>query len=80
MKRIQNACLEQTIVFSVRESFGIEEDRRINREELAHYKMQMAKKHVRYEILSEEECQDGALKVKIRRQYNQYPCSEYIKD
>ena len=79
MKRIIDACLEQTLHFSLKEQISPEEDRRAVRQEYEHYQYQMQKKRMQYEILSEEEQADGSLIVRIKRQYNNYPCEEYLK-
>ena len=79
MKRIDNACLEQTLLFSVREHISREADRKANYQEYAQYKQQMEQKRMKYQVLSEEEKADGSLVVKVRRQYNTYPCDRYIK-
>ncbi|MBE5783139.1 MAG: hypothetical protein E7329_07500 [Clostridiales bacterium] len=79
MKRIENACLEQTLLFSVHEHISLEADREANHQEYAQYKRQMDQKRMKYQVLAEEENADGSLLVKVRRQYNTYPCDQYIK-
>ena len=76
MKRITNACLEQTLLFSLKEHIDPNVDRETVRQEYEHYKKQMEHKRMRYEILSEEEQPDGTLRV--RRQYNNYPWDGYF--
>ena len=52
---------------------------KLARQEYEHYQYQMQKKRMQYEILSEEEQADGSLIVRLKRQYNNYPCEEYLK-
>lgn len=78
MKRITNACLEQTLLFTLKERISPEADGETVRQEYEHYKKQMEHKRMRYTILSEETQTDGALRVKIKRQYNNYPCEQYF--
>lgn len=72
MRRITNACLEQTLFFSVKEKINPAADRETIYQEFEHYKKQMDHKHMKCRILSREEQGDGTLMVKIRRQYNHY--------
>lgn len=65
MKRIQSACLEQTIRFE-------------SKEEFEKYKIDLEKKRVIYKICEEKVKEDGFIVVKIKRQYNSYDCSDYI--
>ena len=78
MKRITSACLEQTLLFSLKEHVSPEADRESVRQEYEHYKKQMDHKRVRYEILAEEEQGDGTLRVRVKRQYNNYPWDGYL--
>lgn len=78
MKRIENACLEQTLLFSQKEKMNPDADLRINRQEFSAYKLQMDGKRMAYQVLAEEEMEDGSLRIRIRRQYNTYPCDQYL--
>lgn len=79
MKRIMNACLEQSLLFSAKEPVSPEEGRAAAAQEYAQYKQQMEQKHMKYQVLAEEEREDGSLLVKVRRQYNTYPCDQYMR-
>lgn len=65
MKRIQSACLEQTIRFEFKEDYE-------------KYKADLERKHVIYKICEEKVQTDGFIVVKVKRQYNSYDCSDYI--
>ncbi len=78
MKRIKNACLYQTVAFSVRDDMPASTAERINREEYDHYRAQLDKKHVSYAITDERVLPDGTLEIRIRRQYLAHPCDEYL--
>lgn len=78
MKRITNACLEQTLLFSLKDHESPAADRVAIRQEYEHYKNQMLRKRMKFEILAEEDQPDGTLLVRIRRQYNNYPCDAYL--
>ncbi|WP_010246271.1 hypothetical protein [Acetivibrio cellulolyticus] len=66
MKRIQFACLEQTIRFELKE-------------EVDTFKKGMDKKRVLYKILEESSQPDGSTIIKLKRQYNSYDCGDYLK-
>ena len=65
MKRIESACLEQTILFEVKDEYET-------------YKATLKRKHIKHEIYDEQTRSDGSVVIKIRRQYNSYDCSGYI--
>ena len=51
-----------------------------NRREFEHYKQTMEKTRTRYQIISQEEQEDGSLVVRVRKQYNdKADVSEYFQ-
>lgn len=72
MKRIQAACIMQTLTFSQKEEngFGRDEALRLNRAEFEHYKETLARTRTRHQIDSVEELDDGSIRVRVRKQYN----------
>ena len=72
MKRIQAACIMQTLRFQQKEGSGlsIETLINLNREEVQRYKAQLDKNKTRYIIDEESEQPDGAVIVRIRKEYN----------
>ena len=78
MKRIQSACLEQTILFSASDDLTPELPAKTTRQELESYKLSLTRKQVAYKIESETPQPDGSLLVKLKRQYNFYSCGAYL--
>ena len=78
MKRIISACLEQTIHFQLKE--GIEKSiaAKNAKDDYECYKKQMERSNVKYKIVDEKEQPDGSIIIKIKKQYNNYKCDEYI--
>lgn len=72
MKRVQSACILQTLVFQQKEDCGLSHDQILsaNRQELARYRQGMDRAHTRYQLVSEEEQPDGSIVVRVRKQYN----------
>ena len=66
MKRILSACLEQTQRFESEEAF-------------AAYCRMLDRKHIRYQILKEENDPSGVL-VHMRRAYPLSPTGDYMKE
>ena len=78
MKRIQSACLEQTILFSASDDLSPELAAKTVRQEVESYKLSLTRKQVAYKIESETSQPDGSLLVKLKRQYNFYSCGAYL--
>ena len=78
MKRIQSACLEQTILFSASDDLSPELAAKTVRQEVESYKLSLTRKQVAYKIESETPQPDGSLLVKLKRQYNFYSCGAYL--
>lgn len=82
MKRVKAACILQTLVFMQKEDCGLSKNSIIetNRCEFEHYKQTMEKTRTRYQIISQEEQEDGSLVVRVRKQYNdKADVSEYFQ-
>lgn len=81
MKRVQAACIMQTLVFSQKDDCGLSRERQLaaNREELARYKASLEQTRTRYQITEETEQSDGSVVVRVRKQYNaRADVSEYF--
>jgi len=78
MKRIQAACLEQTIHFQLKEDLEHTIASRAVREELEHYKAQLTRSNTDYVVLEENVQPDDSIIIKIKKQYNQYDHSPYF--
>ena len=81
MKRVKAACILQTLIFQQKEDCGLSPVGILNqnRAELARYKQSMDRTHTRYQIISEEELENGSILVHVRKQYNdKADVSEYF--
>ena len=79
MKRIKAACLEQTIHFILKEDTGHAYAARAVKLELEAYKAKLDRDRVKYVILEETVQADDSVILKIKRQYNNYDCGEYLE-
>lgn len=72
MKRIKAACIMQTLVFSQKEENGFspEQALALNRAEFEHYKNTLTRTRTRHQITDVQELEDGAVVVRVRKQYN----------
>ena len=81
MKRIKAACILQTLVFAQKDDCGLtrEQQLKVNRDEVARYKMAMDRNRTRYQITEETEQSDGSVLIRVRKQYNdKADVSEYF--
>ncbi len=79
MKRVQFACLEQTIHFQLKDELsGHAAAVQAVQEELRQYKAQLDRKKIRYVIPDESTQPDGSIIIRIKRQYNNYDCGSYL--
>lgn len=79
MKRIQAACLEQTIHFALKEDIGHAEAAALSSREAAAYQSALDRNHIRYQIEEKSTLPDGSVLLKIKRQYNSYNCGDYLQ-
>ena len=78
MKRIQSACICQTLLFSVKEPVSREESARLNHEEVAGYQQLLIKRGIRHKLIEEKELPDGSVMLKIIKQYNASDVGDYL--
>ena len=81
MKRVKAACILQTLVFSQKPDSGLtrEQQLKINRSEVNHYKATMDRNRTRLKLVEEKEPADGSEGVRVRKQYNdKADVSEYF--
>lgn len=79
MKRIQSACICQTLHFSFKEPLPYEETLRQAKAEVEHYKLTLDRSRIQYRILEENVQEDGSIVVKVIKQYNQSPVGDYLQ-
>lgn len=72
MKRVQAACILQTLVFQQKDDSYFSKEKKIalNKEEVEKYKASLEKNKTRFQIVEETEQPDGAIRVRVRKQYN----------
>ena len=72
MKRIQSACIMQTIAFRQKDGNGLSRETmlKMNCEELLRYKTQLDRNRTRYKIDEEADQPDGSVIVRIRKEYS----------
>ena len=78
MKRIQAACLHQTIHFQLKEDVEHDEAVRMVQEEYEHYKKQLEHRHIRHKILGEQVQPDGSILIRIAKQYVHHSVGDYL--
>ena len=78
MKRIQAACICQTLHFQLKENVDHANAVRGVQEDVSNYKHQMERSHTKYKILEETEQPDGSVVIRIIKQYNNSPVGSYM--
>jgi len=78
MKRIQAACLSQTIRFLQKDPMDRESALQANRTEFERYKNQMARSYTKFKVVRETVLEDGTLEVQLKKQYNSYDIGSYF--
>ena len=79
MKRIQSACICQTLHFSLKDPLPNSETLKQTLSEVKHYKDTLDRSRTRYRILDETVQEDGSIVVRVVKQYNQSPVGDYLK-
>ncbi|MCD8088098.1 MAG: hypothetical protein LUE22_05885 [Oscillospiraceae bacterium] len=78
MKRIQAACICQTLHFTLKEDLGRDYAAKLVREEVEHYKNTLDKNRTQYRIVEQTEEADGSIILKVIKQYNNSPVGDYL--
>lgn len=78
MKRIQTACLSQTIHFQFRPEISQEIGEEEVKNEYQKYKATLERNKTKYKIIDEQLQADGSIIVKIKKQINQYDVGDYL--
>lgn len=79
MKRIQAACITQTLHFLLKEDLGRDYAKKVVQEEVEKYKAGLDRNKTQYRILSETVQEDGSIVMEIKKQYNSSPVGDYLK-
>ncbi|MCR5770193.1 MULTISPECIES: hypothetical protein [Butyrivibrio] len=80
MKKVQAACICQTLHFCQREEMSKEENEKLAIQELESYKASLEKNNTEYRILEEKKQDDGTIIIKIIKQYSNSPIGEYLQN
>jgi len=79
MKRVKYACLDQTIHFQLKEDLvSHEAAARAVKDELTQFKAQLERKRSKFKIVEETVQSDDSIILKVKRQYNDYDCGDYL--
>ena len=79
MRRIKFACVEQTVQFLPKEDLEPQYVEAGVKEELENFKAKLESSRKKYKILEEVTHPDKSIVIKLKRQYNDYPCGEYLE-
>lgn len=79
MKRIQSACICQSLHFTTKDPLPYEEALKQTACEVKHYKDTLNRSCIQYRIVDEIIQEDGSILVKVIKQYNQSPVGDYLK-
>lgn len=78
MKRIQAACICQTLKFLLKEDIDHETAVKMVQDEVEHYKQSLNRNGTKYKIVDESTLDDGTILIKIIKQYNNSPVGDYL--
>lgn len=78
MKRIQSACVCQTLHFILKEELEHEFAAQQVKEEVEHYKKILERNRTKFKIVEETVQPDDSIIVKVIKQYNQSPVGDYL--
>ena len=78
MKRIQAACICQTLHFMLKEDIPHDEAVALVGHEVTRYKESLSRNRVKHKILEETVQPDGSVIIRIIKQYNQSPDGDYL--
>lgn len=78
MKRIQSACICQTLHFTQKDDVEHDRAAKWNKEEVEKYKKSLERNRTQYKIIEENEQSDGSIIIKVIKQYNTSPVGDYM--
>jgi len=78
MKRVKAACICQTLHFMLREDAEYSWAVQQVAQEVEQYKRNLERNRTQYKILEEAVQPDGAIMVKVIKQYNTSPVGNYL--
>jgi len=78
MKRIQSACICQTLHFMLKEDVAHDYAVQLVKEEVEKYIRTLERNRTIYKIVEQTEQPDGSVIIKIIKQYNASPVGNYL--
>lgn len=78
MKRVEAACICQTLHFMLKENSGYDNTAAVVREEVEKYNSGLERSQTKYRILEETTQPDGSVILQIIKQYNTSPVGDYL--
>ena len=78
MKRIQSACICQTLHFMQKDDVDHDRAAKWNKEEVEKYKKSLERNRTQFKIIEELEQPDGSIVIKVLKQYNNSPVGDYL--
>ena len=78
MKRVNAACICQTLHFMLKEDLDHDSAVKMVKEEVEHYKATIDKNKTKYKIVEETAQLDGSVVVKIIKQSNSSDVGDYL--
>lgn len=79
MKRVEAACVCQTLRFSTKDEMSRTYAAEAIQNEIEYYKKKLEASHTAYKIVDQIEQPDGSVIVKVIKQYNYSPIGDYLK-
>ena len=79
MKRVEAACVCQTLRFSTKDEMSRTYAAETIQSEIEYYKKKLEASHTAYKIVDQIEQPDGSVIVKVIKQYNYSPIGDYLK-
>ncbi|MBQ8766401.1 MAG: hypothetical protein IJZ16_06295 [Clostridia bacterium] len=72
MKRVQAACILQTLVFSQKPElmYTREQALKFNNTEIDNYKASLEKNKTKYQIVDRQELENGSIVIRVIKQYS----------
>lgn len=78
MKRVQSACICQTLHFMLKEDIDHSMAVRQVEDEVKKYKATLESTNTKYRIVEEQKLEDGSYIIKIKKQYSTSPVGDYL--
>ena len=78
MKRVEAACICQTLHFLLKEDVNHDYAVELVEKEYEQYKANLTRKNTQFKIIEETKQTDGSIVVKVIKQYNVCPVGSYL--